>query len=375
METVRERDLRAAAEEKLKETRAATDSRIQDAKIAMEARLKEIAAAAEDRLKEVRSDCYRESDRLLSELKISNDTIQSLKSEYLKLESMKNSDSTIITNLRQQNQDSAEKINMLLLELKNAEEKFVAQIEDSTRRQTDAEKTSAIKIAELNAANNEILAKLALSEQQLIKMQRDQADEIELHKAAVEAVHIANHGDSETNFLYQQLNDMRKSLSVVSLEKNKLQEELEICNSMLEEQITEINALKLRLELQDTYLGKSLPTEKGSLSKFPPHLPHPSLLSPTHKRVHDKQLTSYGVPSPLFTEDMGSISIPSSPMGQLEDNAAPRQLDGLLGFNVHKNSESFQLHNRRKVSSNHDVELDQLKEENYKLRQNIHEVN
>ena len=312
-------------------------------------RERDLRTAAENRIKEIREEASKESSRLSS-------LIDGLRGENTNLLSenmtQKNLCSKLENDLSQCN--SANSVAMRELQLQcNDLRNQCSESEDSLRRSKDEMLRQSARAAGLEERI------------EIMKAQQDQ--ELELHKAAVEAIQITSQEDKAIH-QHNRQSELLQKISQVEDERDQIFADLQDYKMQLEEQYTEANALRLRLQLQETQFSQSQ-RQKSIQRKVQQSAS--GLGSSTERDM---------VQSPLFSEDYGPVSIPNSPM-------VSNQLDSSLGFEHSRprHVEAFypahgQLHHSQHGKDaaelkERQIAVERLENENSRLKDMIHQVN
>lgn len=328
MEVRRERDLREAAEEKNKDMRILMDDRLKEVRAAAEERIKMAGVSTDERLREVKNDHKREIDRLVNQVIVLEETITQLRAQVSAAESQESASNVAaaaeIKLLKEAADKSATSIENYKNEIFSMEKQLQTSMDGSARRISEMEAALAAKNQEHTKQVSELKAHIALLEGQVANMQSNQASELELHKAALDAEMIINGEEQESSRFSLHLQELQSKVMFVSSERDRLRAELQDFKSQLEEQTMECSALRLRLQLYETNFGQS---QKGfgiNSNLKANNLVHPSALSPSFRRGDMNLVSKTDYPSPMFTEDQGSISIPGSPDGRFLYNGSSR---------------------------------------------------
>lgn len=246
------------------------------------------------------------------------------------------------------------------------EEKCKALRREVAEERGHAEAVRRDSLAERARSDTVHAAEVSALQQKLMDVQ----GEIELHKAAVEATHVTELEEAEGRHL-RQMKEWEKKHADCVAERDQLLQTLRSLRSELYEQRTEAGALRLRLELQDanlTQLQVQLQQQQQA-SKMNANLGKlqqtPAAFGRRDERPLEVSIES--LPSPMFSDDFGPVSLPLSPGGfglQAGGNSPPRR--GAAPAATPLNA-ALELGVR-------DQEIARLRNENKSLRETIHDV-
>ena len=396
MDTIRERDLRHAAEEKSKELRNMMEEQIKEVRRVADERMKQFHQAAEDRLSESKKEHARENDRLSVQVANSENRISELLQQVTRIDAELTSERADRRKDKTSFEVAIEKEKETVIELKEeikALEKQLQESMDGSSSKVAELQAEISRITEQNSdGEREYKALIANLEAKFRDMHLSQESELELHKAAIDAHYVLNSEEEESTRFHKHLQELQSRVQSISAERDKLRAELFDFKAQLEEQTMECSALRLRLQLNESNLAYSSKGvregENRTLTAPPP------ALSPTFARGSGGRGMS--VPSPLFSDDQGFISLPGSPDGHYLSSGPPSNIlreeqrysnlpaeyDGRESFHRGKQSGVPPLHGavagapvRRYSDPNSSSEsLAKLVEENKQLRGVIREM-
>ncbi len=251
-------------------------------------RERDLRQSAEQRLKDLKGEHATESGRLTA-------LVESLRSEIVLLSSDKLTLKAHVERLEKQISDAMNNSASLSSESKK-------QIEELVRRcdvlSQDLESNKKL-LAEAREECSRHSARADGLEQRIDVLRSHQLEQQEVHKAALESAKIEAQEHSESQ-VYDYIADLERKLEAAVLDHRSVKAELDRCNTLLDEEITESNALRLRLQLHDSQLLQNRRLQ-GANKRFQLQSPQVSARN------------SYDVQSPLFSEDFGPVSYPNSP--------------------------------------------------------------
>ena len=333
-------------------------------------RERDLRQSTEERLKDIKEENATESSRLAT-------LVESLRSEIVLLSSDKLTMQAHVVRLEKQIEDAINGTASMSAESKK-------QIEDLTRRcdvlLQDLESNKKL-LQESRDECSRHSARADGLEQRIEVLRSHQLEQQQAHKAALESAKIEAREQSESQ-VYDYIADLERKLEAAVLDHRSVNAELERCNALLEEEITESNALRLRLQLHDSQLLQSRRLQ-GTIKRT-------QLLSP---QVSTRN--SYDVQSPLFSEDFGPVSYPNSPATH-EYSAPPLRHDetqyqdqigairtegfptGRINGSVPPLPRPQVVESTDKISADQlrerEADINQLEQENRALKNTIHEV-